>query len=365
LPYWGMVAVLCVLMLVGFVSHFAGLFVPEHVLALPDVRSRLWSQFSWLSVSYAEHGFIRRGVIASLYNALPEGARAGAMAVLYGAVHLAIALVVAWFLRRASEVLPRADAVVLALLLVASPMSFVELGWLVGRYDPVNMLLIFGALAAVRRGHRVLAVLIVLLAMLIHEGVLFYGVPVVLLYASYRSTPPGASFGLGDLLAGAGVLAGMAVPVAALGAVLLLFGDIEAEGYVPGAWGRPVLQPLSAEPETLAVLIVIMAASMALMLRVWRANFARFDLFLLVPLPVICLFALGVDWSRWCAIFYWVCLLVIALMVLEGRVTRVAPRSVWGRLALVPLLALPLGPLGHVIPFPLIDDAGKLLGLAP
>lgn len=303
-------------------------------------------------VSYLEFGFLRRGLVGSLvaplFALLPDGGL-GEYGVMLG-LDAAIAAGLAWLVARLF--LPTGpDAPgqrLFAAAFLIAPVGMMQMGYDLARLDHVNFVLMSGALAAVLGGRAMLAAGLVTLAMLVHEAVLFYGVPVIVALALRRSLAEALIIAL-PALGAALALALWGGTSADLGTALPPQADLAAS-----VWTRNLLEPARGfPPQHYLVAAYLALVPLLLLWRHYALNRLAPDLLMLAPATTLALFVLGVDYGRWSH-----CLFVSVLMVIAAapRLDRqpgadLAPLPV--KVALAPWL-LPLGPVGIALLYPFI-----------
>ncbi|MGI3185075.1 hypothetical protein [Nioella aestuarii] len=303
-------------------------------------------------VSYQEFGFLRRGLVGSaiapIFAALPDGGLAeyGVMMGLDLIICLGLALAASRLFLPVSGAIPGQRFFAAAVLI--APVGMMQLGYDMARLDHVNFVLIALAVAAVLKGRAWLAAILVTLAMLVHEAVLFYGVPVVCALALRRSVIDAIT---------------IALPALAAAVALVLWGGTEADlaaalppeaNLAASVWSRDLLEPARGFAP-LHYLIAAYAALVPLLLlyRHYRQNGASLDLLFLAPVATLALFVLGVDYGRWSHCLFFAVLLILAAapMLDRQRGADLAPLPV--KIAIAPWL-LPLGPIGIALLYPFI-----------
>lgn len=303
-------------------------------------------------VSYQEFGFLRRGLagsaIAPLFAVLPDGGF-GEYAVMIG---LDLLLCLGLAITAARLFLPLADAApgqrLFAAALLIAPVGMMQMGYDMARLDHLNFVLTGLAVASVLKGRAWPAALLVTAAMLVHEAVLFYGVPVVCALALRRSMADAAT---------------IALPVLAATIALMLWGGTEVDlatalppeaSLAASVWTRALMEPARGFPPS-HYLIAAYAALVPLLLlqRHYRLNNMVPDLLFFAPAASLALFALGVDYGRWshCLFFAVVLVLAAAPALDRQRGADLSPLPV--KLAIAPWF-LPLGPIGIALLYPFI-----------
>jgi hypothetical protein len=303
-------------------------------------------------VSYQEFGFLRRGLagsaVAPIFAALPDGGLAE-YAVMIG---LDLVLCLGLAITAARLFLPLADAApgqrVFAAVLLIAPVGMMQMGYDMARLDHLNFVLTGLAVASVLKGRAWLAALLMTAAMLVHEAVLFYGVPVVVALALRRSMTDAAT---------------VALPVLAATFALMLWGGTEIDlaaalppeaNLAASVWTREIMEPARGFPPS-HYLIAAYAALVPLLLlhRHYRLNSAAPDLLLFAPAATLALFALGVDYGRWSHCLFFSVLLVLAAAPTLGRRRGADLSPLPVKIAIAPWL-LPLGPIGIALLYPFI-----------
>lgn len=303
-------------------------------------------------VTYPDFGFLRRGLVGTLmapvFAPLPDGGGAE-YAVMLG-IDAGLGLTLA--ILAARLFLPPCDAApgqrFFAVAILIAPVGMMQMGYDAARLDHVNFVLVAFAAAAVLRGRTWLAALLMVAALLVHEAVLFYGVPVVAALALRRSWTEAAT---------------IALPALLTAAALVLWGGTEADlatalppevALAASVWTRDMLEPARGFPASHYLVAAYMALLPLLLLRRhYRLNGAAPDLLLLAPAATLALFVLGVDYGRWAHCLFFAVLIVIAAAPTLGRSRGADLRPLPVRLAILPWL-LPLGPIGIAVLYPFL-----------
>ncbi|WP_071673242.1 hypothetical protein [Nioella nitratireducens] len=305
-------------------------------------------------VSYQEFGFLRRGLVGSLvaplFALLPDGGLAE-YAVMIGIDALAclgLAIVASRLFLPLGGAVPGQRLFAVALLI--SPVGMMQAGFDLARLDHLNFALVALALWAVMRGRFWLTALCATAAMLIHEAVLFYGIPVLLAVTWMRT----GSLRPVALVAG---------PVLAAAGALVLWGGTEVDlatalppevNLAASVWTRDLLEPARGFPPLHYAIAAYMALVPLLLLwRHYRLNAVAPDLLLLAPVAGLALFVLGVDYGRWSQTILFAVLLVLAAAPALGRRRGADLAPLPLRVAILPWL-VPLGPIGIAVLYPFL-----------
>lgn len=322
-------------------------------------------------INYFDHGFVRRALVGTVFQVVPDAWRTVAIIGFGWALVVALALVVVWLLHALRARLPRDQCWLLAVLWIAAPFTFLNFGYDFARLDQLNLLLLALSLCLVYRGHGLALALISATGLLIHEAYLFYGLAPVLAYAwvRYRAVPSSTSARVlfWPLVAALATLsaiafagryeAGRSSLVQSLGSRLgdpnhnalnvWLRSGLDNPEYVIGRLGHG----LFGTPELLAIGGLVLGIVAAL-IGISFANGRRPDVFVVSPLAVLPLFFFGIDYARWLGLIATLALTVVTTQVLEGRFAGLGvacPRVFYLLLVGVVLL----GPLGSVHLLPL------------
>ncbi len=337
------------------IAYFMGL--APHLLAWftagspPDAL--IWNM-THFHVSYADFGFMRRGLLGSVMAPIlarfEDGSDAEYAVMLGLDALICLGLIVTaahLFLRKDSAQIGQSWLLV---ALVISPVGFVQLGYDAARLDHVNFALAALAMAAVARGWVIPAAVLVTAMMLVHEAALFYAVPVVTAFAylKRRSLIDGALIALPALIAAIALVIWGAVEVD-LSAALPPEVNLAAS-----VWTRELLEPARGFPPLHYLIAAYLAAiPLILLWRHYSLNRTAPDLLFLAPFAGLALFALGVDYGRWSHCIFFSTLMVIAAAPSLGRVRDVDLGPLPLRAILIPWL-LPLGPIGIAVLYPFI-----------
>lgn len=332
--------------LIGAAPHLA-----DWALAGTPPDALVWNMTHY-HVTYQEFGFLRRGLMGSLmapvFAPLPDGGTAE-YAVMLGidlALCLALAVMAARLFLPSGPAAPGQRFFATAILI--APVGMMQLGYDAARLDHVNFILTGLAVIQVQAGRAWAAALLMTAALLVHEAVLFYGLPVVVALALRRAALEAAT---------------IALPALAAVLALLLWGGTETDfaaalppevALAASVWSRGMLEPARGFPPQHYLIAGYMAlVPLFLLLRHYRLNRVAPDLLLLAPAATLALFLLGVDYGRWAQCLFFSVLLVLAAAPGIGRHRGAEITSLPVRVAVLPWL-LPLGPIGIALLYPFI-----------
>lgn len=351
-------------------AFYAGLYLrdgrnpflwPEGDLYLGTIR---WKATQYY-VNYFDHGFVRRGVIGTLFHQVPPDKAALGIALLslLGG-GLAIWLFHRFF-RATLAAVPAGNRGLIHLLMVVvavSPFGMMQIGYDVGRYDVWGILVLLLAAGLLLQGRRIAALALGLPMLFIHEGFALWGMPVILAMAflqEHRDRPVGTPGDLLRALAARPLSASLlfALGTAALVLVLRAYGGSEAVSSLRMGNGHVVWVGDSIGlGEVLSPMTHLLLAGIGLLYlgAVWalaRANPGRAIVIGAVCLAPLLLYVAGSNWARFAHLQFVTLVVFGALLSVEDpSVPRFAGL---GRVALwaVVLLA-PLGPIGITEAFP-------------
>lgn len=341
-----------------------GTYLGVYVKQGENLNALRWN-LTHVHMNYADFGFVKRGLLGTLFQPLLDLLEDG------GSMQFSVLL--AWdiglcclFIFALSIILKskRDEAgqalTFLMLVLLIAPTGVLQLSFDITRYDHLNFLLVIPALLLVWQKRPLAAGLVMLAAVLNHEAVVVYGLPVVLAYGAARFQGDGLFWRKIGLLA--------APPV--LGAILvLLIGGSETApatilppevSLASSVWSRSVIEPALFLRKYQYLLIGFYAVMPFLLLHwYYRRNGLNYDLLFLAPFAALALFALGVDYARWCGLIFFACACVIVLQFKGGHKNTdlFAPMH---RKILFVAYVLPLGPIGITHPLPYLTG---VLGL--
>ncbi|MFY8100175.1 MAG: hypothetical protein ACOVOA_09490 [Allorhizobium sp.] len=315
--------------------------------------------------SYLEYGFIKRGVIGTIFLFIfefldLERTEKIISVVIFDGV---LFFFFVWLLR---HVLFRAGAdrnwaLVFAILLVMSPLGLSQWSFDVGRLDHLNFILFLFCAFALHHQRPALSGLLAGLCVLIHEAFAVYAIPglIFIEMALARSRKENVSTRSLALIASPSLLAFLLVAI---------WGNIEDpadlqklathyDGFE--VWSRGFLEPsLTLGVPGYLVVAAYLALIYALFFRFFVEVGGRCAATLLLVVPLL-LFIAGKDYARWLHIIF------ISFFIVLNSTQGLLPRSrtPFGRLEKVCflLLCIPLGPIGITTALPFVPYFGGLL----
>ena len=371
----------CLALIVGVIA--AG-FAVQYGLAGAASRgqptidaSALFSSFNaaHFQPNYVDQGFIKRGLIGTLFRPLPDAIHHVAVIVFNVVALVSLAILLVCVLLSCRRRIDCSGFILLASLWIAAPAGVINLGYDFGRLDHVNIVLLALSLIALRTERlavgAVLACLSTVAALLVHEAYLFYGLPLLialgLLRFDSRSRYPRLAPAIG--IAVSAILTLFALwrwgryEGTRSGFVAGLDGALDPSHNVLHVWSRSLAENLAYVGArlsnglfTIAEIMAVVALALAmlmLLVAVYRGNRVRLDLAVLAPLAVLPLFVLGIDYARWVALLWLMVVTIITHGVATGRFERLLEPPANVGLTVVLAASLSLGPIGTVHLFPL------------
>jgi len=335
------------------------------------VRDRSLENFlSWKMaqyyVNYFDFGFVKRGLIGTLLYPMmrvtsDDRLLASAVVVLLDLFIVFAGLI---FVKRTFEREPlvgKRIGDIIKCLLVFSPIGVMELSYDVGRFDHVTIILAVAALILIVRGSYFYAGLLLAIGILVHEAVFVFAFPVLLtiLIAVHNDKTP--------LRASTAALRFATLPIVCAAAVLV-FGNSNTDlSSVLPSWaqgGTEVWQRGLLEPRTdltrlqYALLAFYALAPFVFLMHFYRSNALPLDRLFLAPWCAFLLFALGIDYSRWCHLLFVSNCLVVMSHLTQGRSELKTDSRAINILFFT--YVLPLGPLGTDDLLPYVEFALRI-----
>lgn len=343
-------------------------------------------------VTYQDFGFVRRGLPGSLVALVSPDPSHLTLYAVSAAVVVCLALLYWFFV--ISSLAERGSArsrTLMALVFLVSPATFWQAGFDLGRYDPVNVILLLVSLLFIERKRFLVAGGLMAVSLLVHEASFFMFFPVALAATMGKSRPglPGRSKEEGpDDVDNVPLLAVALPALAALVAVMLL-GDYEpgrealeaalARTHSPPnehcalcVWTRGLdhnVQVVARElgkPDVVPGLMAALAYFGVFCLFYFRfhaLNGLRRDALTWSPFVVVLLFFVGHDFERWLAAAV-TSMTIVMCYKMRGRRMDTIEGVVPSRSNLLPVLLLAsgvLGPLGVARAFPLLVKLWNLV----
>jgi hypothetical protein len=203
---------------------------------------------SHLHMNYIDLGFIKRGILGTVFRpflALLEdgGSMEFATIISFDIIICAVFIFALSIILKSKNDRPGQSLWFLMLILLIAPTGFMQLSIDITRYDHLSFLLVVLALLLVWKHHAIGAGLVLGLAVLNHEAVVIWGVPVVLAYGLKSLCNAGVDWRKMALLSGPAILVAIMV---------LLFGGAEIDpasvldarvSLAASVWSRGIVEP--------------------------------------------------------------------------------------------------------------------------
>ena len=310
-----------------------------------------WKSTQYL-VNYFDFGFVKRGVVGTLFSMLKISQLKGAIIVMSVALFGIFLMVVYIGLYKIPPGDDRRESVDIIKTVVAlSPFTAFQFSYDMGRFDLINIILLIVALHLVKLRQLGLTTVISVLALLIHEAFFVYGIPLIVAFALQgRNKNDPNSYSL-KLVAYVSSVACVAVLIYLYGSSeKILKSDLGIGGV---AWSRAVLQPnfdLSVIEAGLCILILM--GLYGWLYHFYKKNNGRIDWIFLATLAPLSLFLLGLDYARWCSLIFCTVLIAVALKVLQSKWIINMDKAGW----IILLFMMPVGPVGVTEFFPVLKS---------
>ena len=312
-------------------------------------------------VSYFNFGFVRRGLIATLLHPLfsrLEGSRDFAII----AIVLLDFLLIFGAIILLNKYLSKGEFSQLLLvkifkaIIILSPVGIMQFSLDAGRLDHATIILSVISLVLIVHNKNYSASILLGLGMLTHEAIFFFAFPVLFaICISISKKSPIAvrikkSLTLGSL------------PIFTM-ALVAIYGlsDVDISTILPpefskgkSAWQRGVLQP-SIELSFIQYCTVIFYALVpyVFLTHFYLANKLKPDIIMVATLSAVSLFALGIDYARWCQLIFVSVSIAIAYHAMNGR-AEVNINSRGLKVFIIAYL-IPLGPIGVTNALPYVE----------
>ncbi|MEM7178789.1 MAG: hypothetical protein AAF503_13920 [Pseudomonadota bacterium] len=340
----------CLFYALGFAGR-VGAYLSGKAPGFQDMLDKLLGHYR---VDYVQFGFIRRGLIGTIYAPLPDGYE------IYfaHALNALAALAILWIILDLSRYC-KGMGVIWMIGLAISPFMFCQISYDMARFDPVLFVMLILSLRLLIAGRDWGVVIVTILGVLIHELYLFFGLPVIVAAAMTRLQGAGlgpqirAALNSPLILATVGSSALLAVLLAQMGGVS--DGAMAAVGESNLAWNRAFLNIRwdgdAVETGAMMLWLVLIYLSY---LGFLSLNGLSDTVLRLAPLPSLALFLFGFDYPRWVLLFFLACLALVYFLMLS-RGARLPERLSW-RTAWPLVLFLPMGPIGYIDFFPYVQE---------
>jgi len=304
-------------------------------------------------VNYPEHGFAKRALIGTLLRpvtGIVETPEAWVFWMMV-AMNLLAFVAVLWLVQRylAHRTGEGAETVsILRGALAVGSLGVMQIAHDLGRLDNLNFALMLGAVALVARGRVLVAGVVSVMGVLVHEGFTVYAAPLVIAVGWHALRRDGEA---GSVVARLVPLVAM---IAAASVAVLLYGNSEsavdvAHGVGGYVWARGVVEYNPSLPlMDVAILVAYWLALGAVLQVIYRSKGAL-DFLLIAALCALALNFLGIDHARWVTLAFYLVLVIVAVQV-QVFGMRLRDPGRWQRWALY-LLCLPLGPMGIISGF--------------
>ena len=319
-----------------------------------DINFLDWKKTQYL-VNYFDYGLIKRGLVGNLFILIPLE-QIKYYIVLF---HASLFVLLTWLIARLTDKRSDAEGTAkqldwLRALFVLSPFTSLQIGFDIGRYDLLNLILLVLSVKAIQEQKFFLTALMTACALLTHEAYVFYGLPLIFaltvqkVWVLKADTPAFQKTKLTVVI--------YAISLLCVCILMYLFGSQKkaissSAGLGQQVWNRDLLEPsFGATMSEMIILIAILALIYVWLISFYATNRAKPDILLLSSVPPLALFFLGVDYARWSALIF-----ITALLIVYHKVTVDRWHfNHWLTRSLGLLFFLPLGPIGIERFFPFL-----------
>lgn len=302
------------------------------------------------SVTYFQFGFIKRGLIGTLFSPVPPEAMRYVI-VVFG---IAVSAVALWLWARIfARALTEDDEGMIALAppVAIGAYGFAQAGFDVARLDRLLLLLFVLAAECALRRRAVAATAVSLVAMLIHEAYFIFACPIIAaLLLQSREPLKQRGISLAVFIAATGTLA----------VAIALYGNDPritmqtTPGFGQEVWNRGLREAAFGQGPLEHILLALsLMAAYGWLVLCYRAQNRRPDLLFVTCFFPISLFWLGIDTPRWCAL---ITAVIAIVLVLRHRTEGLRlPKPASAALVIVyTYLSLPVGPIGKTEFYPIV-----------
>lgn len=310
------------------------------------------------SVNYLSYGFIKRGFVGTLFYFVSPSNLMAAIWIWNSAIFLLLIGIVRHCFRDMGSS-PSVD--ILKTLFAISPFAAFQFSYDIGRLDLTNIVLLILSMNAVVRGRRLTVLVVSVVAILIHEAILFYGIPVLfaMMLAKRNMAKDVRDSSTYSLL----FLFGYICACLAVALLIYQYGNSSAVvahslGNGQEAWSRPLVQPgFYKSPLDSVIEACVLILLYGWLFAVYKKNKSPFDLFVLAAMSPMALFLFGWDIARWCALIFVTIAAIISYKIMYEKWELDWRTLKYG----VAIFMVPLGPIGTMEFFPYLVKVPLLI----
>ena len=327
--------------LLGFFLQNIGLILPAKYLNSPGTTWDIINgMYSWLNVSYLEFGIVRRALIGTVLSPLIEIHRY----VLFSLLTLISILTVCFYLGKQIQNETK-KGYLLILLFIFSPLGAMNLGWMFGRFEAINFLIMLVCINLVVRKKLIYVSVLLAIGTLIHEAFVFYAWPLILAPMLSRSL----SYSYKNAIA-------VLILPSVVAFYLLVFGNSAADAL--GAYRGLIHLGTFSAIDILVIPAYILSLAY-LHAKYLQLNNYDFDIISFSPYLSLMLFIFGIDYYRWLTILFVCIIFSVYTQSLVSKKEGQESTYINGifPLSLVLFVGFPfLGPAGVEFAFPAFSD---------
>ena len=311
-------------------------------------------------VSYWDYDFVRRGLVGSIFYPIFSSIESNYLfsRLLVISLDLTVFLLFVYLIhQKLSRIQDQNIELLLRMILIASPLGFVQWSFDIGRYDHIATLFVFIGCSLLVKSRPLTASIFLTCAVLTHEASALYGISIVFVLHMWRCNSQICPMTL------LGLLKALLLPNIAL-LLTIVLGNIEnaeqlaylrqtfeSRGWE--AWERGWFEPalhLSNIQYLLNILYIL--ATIIVFYPVFRIKVKAWML-VTAFIPFLLLFAAGLDYPRWIHLFMMSCIILILFLpeTDDSSVIKLSKIRI-GVVAKV-FVIFPLGPIGitYILPY--------------
>lgn len=330
----------------GFSLQNVGLLLPVKFLNAPENRFNIIDgDAQWLNVSYFQEGLIRRGFAGSSLQVFPENLRYIIYVMLTVVI---IASLYAFFVYYSFRRHPSITKKIIFYIFCFSPLGAMNFGWMFGRFEFLNYILLIACLFLAERNKLHLVALLSCVALLIHEAYLFYGLPMTIAFFCVKKI---------NLRT---IIKTFIIPIL-LSVYLAVYGNSEVNAL---GSKRGIFEIYNFAWIDIFILSIYAVSIVMLHKMVYSSVNAKPDVLFAAPYATFLLFLFGVDIYRWHTIL--LTMVVISATIKLSCAANLQNPQVLQKnklfLASALILSFPFfGPAGVVTRFPAFQNFLTLL----
>lgn len=354
----------------SYFFYFIGLLhIAVSIVKNPGMAGYFDWQVTQYYVNYFDLYFVKRALVGTLLYPIVSMVGSSVVSVKYFMIIIDI-FVFYFLLRLIGDILKKNFAgnkkliYSVTLILIASPVGFMQFGYDVARLDHINILLCICIFNLLLERQILFAGTLSAIGVLVHEAFFIYAFPVFISYVIFLRK---------DLHFNNGLDRWRIYYFSALSFIIsvmiFIYGnsDINFDALFPigstygkEVWNRALVEPSFGLGVFQYVLICFYATMpYVFLVYLYRSSSFNVDLMFFSSFAPLCLFFLGVDYSRWCQLILFSVILVVLFKIENEKIIELKKSMPINILFLIYIM--PLGPIGVSEPLPYLAKLIKFL----